>query len=139
MVKVEYTKEQAKIIGSSEEIPSILTGTWDTESNAERMLHILSVVPTEEILREAKKCEVFPRIVEVLIQSDSRTVKVPTLEVPLWVVPKEIGYNFLLVEEIDFDDRDDRIKGDYTEKIIIVETTKTYQEAEEKRESLLSS
>ena len=133
---VEYTTEQAEACGFSKEIPSTLMGTWDTESNAKRMLHILFVVPTEKMLREAMECEVFPKLVEICIQfSDLQVVRISILEVPLWAVPKEIGYNFLLVEEIDPED----CTEEYVEKLVIVETMKTYQEVEEKRAYLLSS
>ena len=132
MIIVKYTTKQAGILGFSKKIPSALMGTWDMESNAKRILYILSVVPAEKMQQEVEKCGVFPKSKEICIQS----IKVPLLEVPLWAVPREIGYKFLLVEEINPIDHME--EGDMGE-VIIMETMETYPKAEEKRESLLSS
>ena len=133
---MKYTTEQAKALGFSEKIPTTLMGTWDMESSEKKILHILSIVSTEKMQQEVKECGVFLKSREACIRSDSRTMRVPMFEVPLWAVPREIGYKFLLVEEIN--PADHMEEGDMGE-VIIVETMKTYPEAEKRREHLLSS
>ena len=133
---MKYTTRQAEMLGLAKEIPSTLMGTWDMESSEEKILHILSIVPTEKMQQEVKECGVFLKTREVCIRSDSQTMSVPMFEVPLWAVPRTIGYKFLLVEEVD--PADHMEEGDMGE-VIVVETAKTYPEAEKKRKHLLSS
>ena len=129
---MKYTTRQIGILGFPDEPECVLMGTWDMDANADKILHILSVVPAEEMQQKVEECKVYPRQKEVCIESETMSM----MEVPLWAVPREIGINFLLVEEINPADHIE--EGDMGE-VIIVETTKTYLEAEERRNYLLSS